>query len=223
MAPTVPPAALLPTPLSAYPPPSPDGLLATLAQRASPGSRSISSRPPSSSWPSRTRSLVARFSALAHRVQHEADDAGGPGGASAAAQPEGRVPPLLRRSRGGLRSLGRRAGGGHPGVARLRHGHQLLRRYGQLHRADLRGRDHGARVDGAGGRTCRGRAAAGGRPRPGDAGGLVADDPDRRPRAGIPHHRARRHDHLRAAARTADLRAPAQHASEVRHASACSS
>jgi hypothetical protein len=74
MAPTTPPPALLPTPLSAYPPPSPDGLFATLAQRAS--------QDPFNLIASAIFLLaivhtfaVARFSALAHRVQHDHDEA----------------------------------------------------------------------------------------------------------------------------------------------------
>ena len=146
MAPTIPPAALLPTPLSAYPPPSPDGLFATLAQRASQDPFNLIATAIFVLAIAHTF-LVARFSALAHRVQHEADEQADREGRSAASQPEGRVPPLLRRSRGGLRSLGRRAGGGHPGVARLRRGHQLLQRHRQLHRGRLRRRHHGARLD----------------------------------------------------------------------------
>jgi hypothetical protein len=72
MAPTTPPVTLLPTPLSAYPPPSSDGLFATLVQRAT--------QDPFNLIASAVFLLailhtfaVARFSALAHHVQHEAD------------------------------------------------------------------------------------------------------------------------------------------------------
>jgi hypothetical protein len=72
MAPTVSPATLLPTPLSAYPPPSPDGLFATLAQRASQDPFNLIATAIFVLAIAHTF-LVARFSALAHRVQHEAD------------------------------------------------------------------------------------------------------------------------------------------------------
>ena len=72
MAPTIPPAALLPTPLSAYPPPSPDGLFATLAQRASQDPFNLIATAIFCLAILHTF-LVARFSALAHRVQHDHD------------------------------------------------------------------------------------------------------------------------------------------------------
>ena len=74
MAPTVPPAVLLPTPLSAYPPPSPDGLFATLAQRASQDPFNLIATGIFLLAILHTF-LVARFSALAHRVQHDHDAA----------------------------------------------------------------------------------------------------------------------------------------------------
>jgi hypothetical protein len=73
MAPTTPPAALLPTPLSAYPPPSPEGLFATLAQRASQDPFNLIATAIFLLAIAHTF-LVARFSALAHHVQHEADE-----------------------------------------------------------------------------------------------------------------------------------------------------
>jgi hypothetical protein len=73
MAPTVPPATLLPTPLSAYPPPSPDGLLATLAQRASQDPFALVATVIFALAILHTFS-VARFTALAHRVQHARDE-----------------------------------------------------------------------------------------------------------------------------------------------------
>jgi hypothetical protein len=72
MAPAVPPAAVLPTPLSAYPPPSADGLAATLAQRAA--------QDPFDLVVTAIFLLAvihtfatARFTRLAHRVQHARD------------------------------------------------------------------------------------------------------------------------------------------------------
>jgi len=72
MAPTTPAAALLPTPLSAYPPPSAEGLFATLAQRASQDPFNLIATAIFLLAIAHTF-LVARFSALAHHVQHEAD------------------------------------------------------------------------------------------------------------------------------------------------------
>ena len=74
MAPTTPPAVLLPTPLSAYPPPSPDGLLATLMQRASQDPFNLVATAIFVLAIVHTFA-VARFSALAHRVQHDHDEA----------------------------------------------------------------------------------------------------------------------------------------------------
>ena len=82
MAPTIPPAALLPTPLSAYPPPSPDGLFATLAQRAAQDPFNLIATAIFLVAILHTFA-VARFSALAHRVQRHHD---------AAAAREGRRP-----------------------------------------------------------------------------------------------------------------------------------
>jgi hypothetical protein len=82
MAPTTSPVALLPTPLSAYPPPSPDGLFATLAQRASQDPFNLIATAIFLLAILHTFA-VARFSALAHRVQHDHD---------AAAALEGRPP-----------------------------------------------------------------------------------------------------------------------------------
>jgi hypothetical protein len=73
MAPTIPPAALLPTPLSAYPPASPDGLLATLAQRAGQDPFNVIATVIFLLAILHTFA-VARFSALAHRVQHDHDE-----------------------------------------------------------------------------------------------------------------------------------------------------
>jgi len=73
MAPTTPPAAILPTPLSSYPPPSPDGLLATLAQRASQDPFDLVATAIFALAILHTFS-VARFTALAHRVQHASDE-----------------------------------------------------------------------------------------------------------------------------------------------------
>ncbi|MFO7694078.1 MAG: putative Na+/H+ antiporter [Vicinamibacterales bacterium] len=72
MAPT-PPAIVLPTPLSAYPPPSPDGLLATLVQRASQDPFDLVATAIFALAIIHTFS-VARFTALAHRVQHARDE-----------------------------------------------------------------------------------------------------------------------------------------------------
>ena len=73
MAPTTLPAAVLPTPLSAYPPPSPDGLLATLMQRASQEPFDLIATAIFALAILHTFS-VARFTALAHRVQHASDE-----------------------------------------------------------------------------------------------------------------------------------------------------
>ena len=73
MAPTTPPLTLLPTPLSAYPPPSPDGLFATLAQRANQDPFNLIATAIFFLAILHTFS-VARFTALAHRVQHEHDE-----------------------------------------------------------------------------------------------------------------------------------------------------
>ena len=74
MAPAHPAAAVLPTPLSAYPPPSPDGLIATLIQRAT--------QDPFNLIATGIFLLAilhtfgaARFAALSHRVQHRHDEA----------------------------------------------------------------------------------------------------------------------------------------------------
>jgi len=74
MAPTTQPVTLLPTPLSAYPPPSPDGLIATLIQRAT--------QDPFNLIATGIFLLAilhtfgaARFAALSHRVQHRHDEA----------------------------------------------------------------------------------------------------------------------------------------------------
>jgi len=74
MAPTTPPVTLLPTPLSAYPPPSPDGLFATLAQRASQDPFNLIATAIFLLAILHTFA-VARFTALAHRVQHSHDEA----------------------------------------------------------------------------------------------------------------------------------------------------
>jgi len=73
MAPTPPPVALLPTPLSAYPPPSPDGLFATLAQRAVQDPFNLVATAIFCLAILHTF-MVARFSAMAHRVQREHDE-----------------------------------------------------------------------------------------------------------------------------------------------------
>jgi hypothetical protein len=73
MAPTTPPATLLPTPLSAYPPPSPDGLLATLVQRAGQDPFNLIATAIFCLAILHTFS-VARFTAFAHRVQHDHDE-----------------------------------------------------------------------------------------------------------------------------------------------------
>jgi hypothetical protein len=74
MAPTTPVAGIFPTPLSAYPPPSPDGLLATLTQRASQDPFNLIATVVFCLAILHTF-LVARFAALAHRVQHDHDEA----------------------------------------------------------------------------------------------------------------------------------------------------
>jgi len=73
MAPTTPALATLPTPLSAYPPASPDGLLATLMQRASQDPFNLVATAIFVLAIIHTFS-VARFTALAHRVQHDHDE-----------------------------------------------------------------------------------------------------------------------------------------------------
>jgi hypothetical protein len=64
---------LLPTPLSAYPPLSPDGLLATLTQRANQDPFDLVATAIFALAILHTFS-VARFTALAHRVQHARDE-----------------------------------------------------------------------------------------------------------------------------------------------------
>lgn len=64
---------LLPTPLSAYPPPSPDGLLATLAQRAGQDPFNLVATAIFGLAILHTF-MVARFSALANRVQRNHDE-----------------------------------------------------------------------------------------------------------------------------------------------------
>jgi hypothetical protein len=73
MAPIDPAAAAFPTPLSAYPPPSPDGLLATLVQRAAQDPFDLVATAIFALAILHTFS-VARFTALAHRVQHARDE-----------------------------------------------------------------------------------------------------------------------------------------------------
>ena len=73
MAPTTPALTTLPTPLSAYPPASPDGLLATLTQRASQDPFNLIATAIFALAIIHTFS-VARFTALAHRVQHDQDE-----------------------------------------------------------------------------------------------------------------------------------------------------
>jgi len=72
MAPTTPALTTLPTPLSAYPPASPDGLLATLMQRASQDPINLVANEIFVLAIIHTFS-VARFTALAHRLQHDHD------------------------------------------------------------------------------------------------------------------------------------------------------
>ena len=73
MAPIDPAAAAFPTPLSAYPPPSPDGLLATLVQRAAQDPFDLVATAIFALAILHTFS-VARFTALAHRIQHAHDE-----------------------------------------------------------------------------------------------------------------------------------------------------
>jgi hypothetical protein len=68
-----PAAAAFPTPLSAYPPQSPDGLLATLVQRATQDPFDLVATAIFALAILHTFS-VARFTALAHRVQHARDE-----------------------------------------------------------------------------------------------------------------------------------------------------
>lgn len=73
MAPVDPPAAILPTPLSAYPPPSPDGLWATFAQRVAQDPFNLIATCIFAVAILHVFS-AARFTALAHRVQHARDE-----------------------------------------------------------------------------------------------------------------------------------------------------
>ena len=68
-----PAAAAFPTPLSAYPPQSPDGLLATLVQRATQDPFDLVATAIFALAILHTFS-VARFTAIAHRVQHARDE-----------------------------------------------------------------------------------------------------------------------------------------------------
>ena len=103
---------------------------------------------------------------------------------------------------------------------RLGHGHALLQRHRQLHRAAVRHRDHGAGVDAPDHRcsrrtrSARWRASGGGTP-----GGVVGGDPDRRSAARLVHHRAGGDDDLRrcCSAASSTICSP-RHAPEVRDA-----
>ena len=77
MVPTTPALTTLPTPLSAYPPASPDGLLATLRQRASQDPFNLVATAIFVLAIIHTFA-VARFTALAHRLQHDHDERGAP-------------------------------------------------------------------------------------------------------------------------------------------------
>ena len=144
--------------------------------------------------------LAARFSALAHKVQHRHDE-------RRHRQGLGRQPSLAAEL---LHFVGEVevvfglwaivllvAIVGAPGHGRR---HALLQRHGQLHRADVCRGDHGAGLDAARRRVCRGCAGPRGRPRARHAGGVVAVDPDHRAGARVVHHRTGGDDHLRAAA-----------------------
>jgi hypothetical protein len=72
MGPVHPPAAVLPTPLSAYPPPSPGGLLATYADRIAQDPFNLIATVIFAAAILHVFS-AARFTALAHRVQHAHD------------------------------------------------------------------------------------------------------------------------------------------------------
>ncbi len=89
MAPGIPPSTVLPTPLSAYPPPSPDGLIATLAQRAAQDPFDLVATGIFLLAVLHTFA-AARFTQLAHRVQHahdtQSDAAGRPRRPSTAAE-----------------------------------------------------------------------------------------------------------------------------------------
>jgi hypothetical protein len=74
MAPTNPAVVILPTPLSAYPPPSPDGLAATLGERAAQDPFNLIATGIFLLAILHTFA-AARFAALSHRVQHRHDEA----------------------------------------------------------------------------------------------------------------------------------------------------
>ena len=137
---------------------------------------------------------------------------------SRGAQRPRRSAPFPRRGRSRVRPVGDRAARRDHGLRRLAYGRGLLQRHRQLHRAAVRDRDHGARVDAPDHPPGRERAARAGAGGEGDPGGVVGDHPDRRSADGVAHHRARGDDDLRAPPRPAVLRPAAVVAAEVRDA-----
>ncbi len=97
-------------------------------------------------------------------------------------------------------ACGRRAARGDDRLRRLGEGEALLQRRRELHRAALRRRHHGARVDAPDHRLRRIGAAARGQRRRRHARRVVGRDPDHRSDPRVVHHRAGGHDDLRAAA-----------------------
>ena len=161
---------------------------------------------------------AARFTALAHRRPAPPRRAAAAARPSRGAQRPCRSAPFPRRGRSRLRLVGDRAARRDHVLCRLAHGRGLLQRHRQLHRAAVRDRDHGARVDAPDHPAGRGRAARAGARGEGDPGGVVGDHPDRRSAVRLAHHRARGDDDLRPPPRPAVLRPAAVGAAEVRDA-----
>ena len=106
------------------------------------------SRPAFSWWRSSTRSRRPG-SPVSHIAFSSVTTSMPPGRPPAATERAGRVPPLPGRGRSGVRPLGLGSAcrdGRRQGMDRRE---ALPQRQGELHGADVRGRDHGARVDAA--------------------------------------------------------------------------
>ena len=212
---------VFPTPLDAYPVVD-GGLLATLAARlhANPFNAVVTGIFVLAILHT---FMAARFSTMAHDVQHRHDEARRRAGLG----PQPSLPAELLHFVGevevvfGLWAIVLL-------VAMTAHlgwdtATALLQRHGELHRADVRRGHHGAGLDTAGRRVCRGGAAARRQPRPRHAGGVVAVDSDHRPGARVVHHRAGRDDDLRAAAGAPVLRPAAVDTPRSTRRSACCS
>ncbi len=203
-----------PTPLSAYPPPSPDGLVATLRDRLA--------QDPFSGAATTVFALavlhsfaVAQLAEFAKHVQARHDAAAAKRGLPASPSVVAELFHFLGEVEVvfGLWAVVL--------VAvivwslRLADGDALLQRYRQLYRAALRCRDHGHGGDAADHSVRREPSATGREAWARDTGGVVGDDPDRRSAARVVHYRARRDDDLGAVTGAAILRPGAEPSAEV--------